>query len=325
MTRHESIEREPGVERRIVDVGFPGGVERRSVGRGRARDAMTPAGSGDLPRPRRSSSAHWLAVAAVVGLVCVGSDLSARLATERGRELVRRGIEGAYADRLHGTLRIGSIDAIENTMVRASNVRFADPEGIDVITVENATVDLDLSSLLGGTLRFDEARARGATLVVRSGAVEKTSLEEAFASRDPSSGPGIAIDTGPIRFDATTLKLALGGAEVNVTELEGFVRVARSEGGPRVRFDAIRGRYEGPGARVIGRPLFEASGRLRVRPAGTEARFDVELDMNPRWPIAITIDRGEMHFDLGSDGPPLVVAAMRTASVFVGSLEVTSN
>jgi hypothetical protein len=282
-----------------------------------------------------------LVLAAILATIGFSLALRQQLGSAHGRELTRRGVEAAYARHLRGTLRIGSIDALEGTRARATDVRFFDPRGEVVVSVPEAEVDLDAAALFGGTLRFERARARDAVVYVRPGVVAKTSLEEAFASEDreiaedtedandPSSPDRtraterpLAIDTGAIRFDDTTLRLALGGPEVTLRELEGFVRVARSEGGPRVRLDAVRGRYDGPGARVLDHPRFEANGRLRVRPAGTEARFEAVLDVDPPWPITMSIDDGNVRIDAGEDGPPLVVAAMETASIFVNSLEV---
>lgn len=256
--------------------------------------------------------------------------LHQQLASAHGRELTRRGVEAAYARHLRGTLRIGSIDALDGTRARATDVRFFDPRGEVVVSVREAEVDLDATALLGGTLRFERARARDAVVHVRPGVDAKTSLEEAFASRtsdlrDTTDERPLAIDTGAIRFDDTTLRLALGGPEVTLRELEGFVRVARSEGGPRVRLDAVRGRYDGPGARLLDHPRFEANGRLRVRPVGTEARFEAVLEVDPPWPITMSIDDGNVRIDAGEDGPPLVVAAMETASVLVDSLDVQSR
>lgn len=270
-------------------------------------------------------------------LATLGFSLALRqqLGSENGRELTRRGVEAAYARHLRGSLRIGALDALDGTRARARDVRFFDPQGEVVVSVREAEVDLDAAALLGGTLRFERARARDAVVYVRPGVDAKTSLEEAFASentedsnesssheRTRATERPLAIDTGAIRFDDTTLRLALGGPEVTLRELEGFVRVARSEGGPRVRFDAVRGRYDGPGARVLDHPRFEAEGRLRVRPAGTEARFEAVLDVDPPWPITMAIDDGNVRIDAGEDGPPLVVAAMETASFFVDSLDV---
>ena len=59
-----------------------------------------------------------------------------------------------------------------------------------------------------------------------------------------------------------------------------------------------------------------------MRPAGTEARFEA-LDVDPPWPI--TIDDGNVRIDAGEGGPPLVVAAMETASALVDSLEIRSR
>lgn len=270
-------------------------------------------------------------------LATLGFSLALRqqLGSENGRELTRRGVEAAYARHLRGSLRIGAIDTLDGTHARARDVRFFDPQGEVVVSVREAEVDLDAAALLGGTLRFERARARDAVVYVRPGVDAKTSLEEAFGSentedsnesssheRTRATERPLAIDTGAIRFDDTTLRLALGGPEVTLRELEGFVRVARSEGGPRVRFDAVRGRYDGPGARVLDHPRFEADGRLRVRPAGTEARFEAVLDVDPPWPITMAIDDGNVRIDAGEDGPPLVVAAMETASFFVDSLDV---
>jgi len=270
-------------------------------------------------------------------LATIGFSLALRqqLASAHARELTRRGIEAAYARHLRGTLRIGSIDALDGTRAHARDVRFFDPQGEVVVSVRAAEIDLDAAALFGGTLRFERARARDAVVYVRPGVDAKTSLEEAFASVDSEGSDEssshertraterpLAIDTGAIRFDDTTLRLALGGPEVTLRELEGFVRVARSEGGPRVRFDAVHGRYDGPGARVLDHPRFEAEGRLRVRPAGTEARFEAVLEVDPPWPITIAIDHGNVRIDAGEDGPPLVVAAMETASALVDSLEV---
>lgn len=267
------------------------------------------------------------AVALALALPATVSSFHSLVHTDSGRDVLRRGIEDVYARELRGELAIGEVLEWGGDLVRARDVTIRAPNGTVVIEAHEARLGLDVAALFAGQLHFEDVKARDAVVRVLPGEEERTSLEEAFASRGaPRPHDALAIDTGTMRVDGATLVVALDGPEVRLEDLSGFVRVVRpKDQGARVRLDRIEGRYLGPGSRLLGEPRFDADGRVRVRPDGTEVSVDARIGLDPPMPVSVNVRGGRVRVAVDDDDHGGLGAALRIAGVFVGSLEVETE
>ena len=92
-----------------------------------------------------------------------------------------------------------------------------------------------------------------------------------------------------------------------------------------MRLDRIEGRYLGPGSRLLGEPRFDAEGRVRVRPDGTEVSVDARIGLDPPMPVSVNVRGGRVRVAVDDEGHGGLGAALRVAGVFVGSLEVETE
>lgn len=218
-----------------------------------------------------------------------------------GRDFLARRIEGVYADKVAGTLEIGSIDRLRGATVDVSNVRFLDPRAREVIRVDRAHVKLEvLAILFGGELRLTDARATGARVTITRGQRLSTSIAEAFGRRGEKSGDPIDIDTGFIEIDRTAMILSMGGPRVRFGGLNGSLRVVRYGTDPaRVSIRGFAGTISVPDIEILRTRRFTAAGEILPKTSRVlDLRARACLDLG-EIPIHITFAprRLKMRFD----------------------------
>lgn len=251
------------------------------------------------------------------------ASIVATLETHGGRAWLAERLESSFNDALHGRLRIGEIRSARGLTIHATDVVFESPEGDPILRIEEATTGLVLRALLAGELQLHDTRADGVRVTISPGSEESTSLVETFSSRTRERGTSpLAIDTHTMHVQNATLVVAMGGPEIRITSIRGFVRVMRpAHQRASVRLDRIEGRFEeGPGSRVLGSPAFHAQGVIR---AGDAVRIDLQgsLCLDPALDFSVDLRNDVATLRLDEDHRALG-AALRVAGAFISGLVV---
>jgi len=171
---------------------------------------------------------------AVLGVAAAALGLTLLwLRSKSGRGFVARRVEAAVTDQIKGRLRIGAITRIAWAGVSARDVRFAAPDGGDVIVVDDVDMAIRWWSLLRGRLISPAARARGGRVVLREGRGGELTIETAMQDRKPAPAP-----TGAPRSEARSTEATL---DLQRRGVSGVTLVATVSGVPDARVSHIGG------------------------------------------------------------------------------------
>jgi len=238
----------------------------------------------------------------VVALVWVPS--------ESGRSYVSKRVESYATGGMAGSLKIGSIDAIDlfegagKVRVNATDVRFFAPDGREAMHVGDADVLLDLAAIIGGTVDIREAIAADGTVMIEIDADGKLSIEKTFegAEESPASDSAeLSVGLNLRHMNARNMRVVLKlGADqsYNVVGIDGTVFVTRPQGGEFVTTELVdvSGKLEAPKflgetlgfSDLQGRiannqtPMVKMSVLLRLDEGTIDTRLSVEPDGDPK-------------------------------------------
>jgi hypothetical protein len=258
------------------------------------------------------------------------------LQTPWGRERAGRLLEAIVTSEIAGGMRIDEVEAITFTRARVRGLVFHDPRGVNVLSIEEAEVHFVWSALLTGTIRLDEAHARGVELVIDTGEQNSTSIEDAFSAPEPDGGTdGVKVMLDHITVEDAAVRI-LAGAGVAVHVSQAIVRVTHDlsliERGLRptdVILSDVYGNFYAEGYESISGTDVRATGSifdmrmrvchprgvvaLRIRLGGEQPRFTYTADrmlMNIalRWVdrlSALTLESGQVSLrGVPRCGPP---------------------
>jgi len=205
------------------------------------------------------------------------------LRSSSGRGFVARRVESAVTKQIRGRLRIGAITRLSWAGVSAHDVRFAAPDGGDVIIVDDVDMAIRWGALLRGRLISPTATARGGRVVLREDRRGDLTIHTAMQGRAPApSGAPSAespskeatVDLQRIDVSDVTLVAAVPGVpDARVTRIGGALRITVREpnGDLRLTLDDLsgRGHLDTPlpiSLRLTGGTFrFESAGAERVR------------------------------------------------------------
>ncbi|MCA9529512.1 MAG: hypothetical protein KC543_05210 [Myxococcales bacterium] len=189
----------------------------------------------------------WAALALLCAAVAVGLALAL---TAAGRALIAHQVERRVSDRIAGSLEIGELRSIGLLHPVATDVVFRDVDGTRVLSVERASVDIDLWAALRGRLAFDGAEAHGVSVLVDVPEQGVPNIKRAFQVDRSGEDPDdlLKLDLRDMRFDGAALWLrAKGETKVVMHDLSGFIRVYREDThGVQVTLSQVRGHFVEP-------------------------------------------------------------------------------
>ncbi|MCA9581498.1 MAG: hypothetical protein KC416_06865 [Myxococcales bacterium] len=223
--------------------------------------------------------------------------------TQAGRRIVSRSIADVLQGEIPGRVSIEelSFDGLQSSHI--NTLTFDSPDGKQVITLNDVTLDLDFSSLLGGKIHIDSAQVGSGTVTVEVREDGYTELEMAFS--DPNStGKPANLDLRNIRFSDLKLVIRFGPEDSVVAKnLEGFTRITNDPDNPGVvvRLDRVQGVHVKPEMAGMTFALSDVEGRVRgARSKVLVLRGDMESDSN------------QLRFDVqySHDKTPKVIAKL---------------
>lgn len=212
----------------------------------------------------------------LLALFVLAATFFALLHTEWGRERVRDSVERRVTDEIPGTLQLGAVRAIDLlgelgiATVAVESVSFREPHGAEVIVVDDATLAVDLAALLRGHLAFRRGTITGGMVLVhvRNGV---STLERTFDHPDSEgTQPGMTIDLASLRVDDLRVVIQPDpNTEVVVDDVEGFVRIRRTDDTPGivVELERIEGTVDQPSFLGEHARLTSVDGEIRGREA----------------------------------------------------------
>lgn len=190
------------------------------------------------------------------------------LRTERGGELIRRGLVEGVGSLIAGSLEIGSVEFRGFDEIIARDVRLLDPDGEDAIEADELVVAIEPRALLRLELSFPEIVLRRGKLHLRDGEEGLPSFLDALASPEPST------DDSPSPITARAPKIRIEDLEVEgtVASVEGIhLEGATLEGSLEyvddaltIRIDTLDGTLTGPVKAPI--PLHAGAVVIDTRP-----------------------------------------------------------
>lgn len=266
-----------------------------------SRDVMEPNKRRELARQwmRRTAMVFGVVLGVLVALLLV---LLLVLQTPFGRERGGRLLEALVTSQIAGEMHIREVEDMSFSRAHVRGLVFDDPRGEPVIAIEEARVHFVWSALLGGTIRLDEAHARGVEVVIHTGDPSSTNIEDAFSSPSPDgSTDGVKILLDRITVEDAAVRI-FAGAGVAVHVSQGTVRLThdpslleRGERPTDVILSDIYGNFHADG--------YESISGVDVRTTGSI--FDMRSRVcHPRGVFALRIL-------LGGDQPRFVYTADR--------------
>lgn len=185
-----------------------------------------------------------------------------------------------------------------------SNFAIDDPEGHEVLRVEEIAVGLDLEALGSHVVEMPGGHARGVKLLLRRGKTGRVSLSEALSRREAKGdNRGTALDIGPLQISDAQMTVAVSERSVVFQIDRARVQVQKqlSDAAPRVFLSDIHGYMADPdplpqpvrihgGQGVIdlaGHPLVDL--RARVCIGGDEMRVHIEIPER-QGPVHLRVD-----------------------------------
>jgi hypothetical protein len=130
------------------------------------------------PLWRRIARIAAIALASIVALAVIGLVF---LQTSWGKSFVRGRIEQKLAAKINGSVRVGSIDySFLFGEIRIGNVQIRDAAGQPAIAVGSIAVELDRTSLIGGSPVIDDLDIRGLDVSVVQTADGRSNLSGLF-------------------------------------------------------------------------------------------------------------------------------------------------
>jgi hypothetical protein len=194
---------------------------------------------------------------AVFAATLAGSAV-AHLDLPASRRLIARVANEALASALQGSVRVDALGEVVLSRGRISgvDVTVRDPEGVVVIVVKGASVQLSPRALVAslggaGPLRLSMSRVRidGAEVVLRDDASGETSLAKTFSSRVPSApgspaGKGVSLSIDQLSVAHVWAHGAVGPTPVDADAdaLTGSLRVEPDQVSATVRSVTLHAR-----------------------------------------------------------------------------------
>lgn len=227
------------------------------------------------------------------------------ISSEAGRRYVSKRVESYATQGMGGSLKIGSIDAIDlfegagEVRVNATDVRFFAPDGREAMHVAQADVLLNLVAIIKGTVDIREAIAANGTVMIEIDADGKLSLEKAFMGPEESPESD-SVGLNLRHMNARNMRVVLKPAadqSYQVVGIDGTVFVTRPRGGEFVTTELVdvSGQLEAPKflgdtlsfSKLKGRiannqtPMVKMSVRLRLDEGTIDTELSVEPDAEP--------------------------------------------
>ncbi len=271
----------------------------------------------------------------VLGLALGASVQAAK--SSAGERYVREWVQDVVSNEIPGRLEIGDLGDFELfsppgvARAQARGVRFLDPDGEPVITVDDATVELDLLALLMFDVRIQRATAHGAEVRIDGLQDGGPRIEDVFSDSDPFQPRrfGVFIENIEVR-DVRFIAIPGPQKSIAFEQLEGIVDIAVLSDAPgaTVKVRGFRGMMSEPRVLGIKIELTDATGVIAtsadkvvdiayeatVAGAAVSGRFRLYPDDEKR-PARLSVDADGIVGKLGAAG-------LQLQTLFGAGLEV---
>lgn len=261
----------------------------------------------------------WLVLTLLLLLSLLLLTVTIMMRTERGREVMRGAVVDGLNSAISGSMGLDELAEVSWGHVRVRGMHFADPRGVAVMAVDDATVHLVWSSILTGVIHFDRVNARGVTLLVARGEKRSTSLGDTFQPRHRTeaqrdAGEGVRVRMDRLFVEDAAVRVRMGAPiALHVTTAEATIdhdpmRRPRGERATRVDLSNVYANLHMDGRDAISGTDIRAAGSV----------YDLKARVcHSRGLIAVHIIVGEEGGGtqlVYSTNTPIIRLAMRIAS-----------